>query len=699
MDAFYANQFYLLGLIVLFPLIGALINGLLGSRLPEKAVDWIANTAVLLSFFTSIASVVTLWNDPAERLTYTVYPWIYAGELSVDIAFLLDPLSAIMILVVTGVGFLIHLYSAGYMHDDPGKWKYFTYLNLFLFSMLLLVLGKNMLVTFIGWEGVGACSYLLIGFWYTDDEKAKAGQKAFIVNRVGDFGFLLGLFLLFWETGTLDYVELAAIATNAATVATLAPIALPVVLLLFLGCTGKSAQIPLYTWLPDAMAGPTPVSALIHAATMVTSGVYLLSRLNHIVTLSYEAMLVIAVIGALTAFFAATIALVQNDIKKVLAYSTVSQLGYMFLAIGVGSFVGAVFHLMTHAFFKALLFLGSGSVIHSMGGEQDIRKMGGLHRYMPVTSVTFAVACLAISGFPLLSGFFSKDLILWGALSNVHVFQVEGVLGDAGANISYLTSVVAPALGTGGELDVAMLTKVIHGLVFGIGLLTAGLTAFYMFRLYILTFLGDFRGDEATESHLHESPLTMTLPLSVLGLLSIIGGYTGWPHMISHLFPEGVEAKMLLFEHWLEPIFEVSQTYRIAGRFGEHAATWEWISLALSVGVGLAGIGLAFLFYKFQPGLPKMFFERLQAIYRVLDSKYKVDEAYDFLFVRGSIAVGKGIGLFDRYVIDGIFVNGTGFAAESGGKILRNLQSGDVQRYATYIVLAVVLALFAWLQL
>ena len=692
-----ANDFYYLGLIVLFPLLGGLINGIFGSRLPSKLVDYIGAGAVLISFFLSLTSVSAMlgwpwnWQTGSDTiLTYTAYQWIYSGSLSVDIAFMLDALSAVMILVVTGVGFLIHLYSTGYMADDPGKWKYFSYLNLFVFSMLLLVLGKNMIVTFIGWEGVGACSYLLIGFWYTDMEKAVAGQKAFIVNRVGDFAFIIGLFLIFWEAGTFDYIELESIATNAATAGKLLSVALPAILLIFVGCTGKSAQIPLYTWLPDAMAGPTPVSALIHAATMVTSGVYLLARLNYLVSMSPAAMMVIAVIGALTAFLAATIALVQTDIKRVLAYSTVSQLGYMFIGIGTGMFVGAIFHLMTHAFFKALLFLGSGSVIHAMGGEQDIRKMGGLRKWMPITNITFLIGCLAIAGVPLLSGFFSKDLILWGALSNVHVFQIVGV----DILPQYLNTEVASAIASGAELEAKLPWKLTFGIVFALGLVTAGLTAFYMFRLYILTFLGESRADEHTKAHIHESPDTMAIPLVVLALLSIVGGYTGWPHFIAHDWFHN--DTMLLFEHWLEPVFATSMEFRIANRYGASPQAWETAGLVVSVLVGAIGILAAFGAYVWRPGFVNWVYERGQFGYRILASKYKVDEFYDKVFVRGSINTGKGMYAFDNAIVDGA-VNLVGFLAESAGNILKNLQSGDVQRYATYIVLAVVLAMIALL--
>jgi len=696
MDAIFTNDFYYLGLIVLFPLIGALFNGLFGSKLPSKLVDLVACGAMLLAFFTSILSVLIFAKSGEPHLTYTAYQWMYTGSFSADLAFMLDPLSSVMILIITGVGFLIHVYSTSYMSEDPAKWRYFAYLNLFVFAMLLLVLGKNLLVTFIGWEGVGACSYLLIGFWYTDDEKAKAGQKAFIVNRVGDFAFILGILLLYSETGTFDYIELHAMATDSVAALALAPIALPVVLLIFIGCTGKSAQIPLYTWLPDAMAGPTPVSALIHAATMVTSGVFLLSRLNGLVTLSFEAMWVIALIGAFTAFFAATIALVQNDIKRVLAYSTVSQLGYMFLAIGVGSFTGAVFHLMTHAFFKALLFLGSGSVIHSMGGEQDIRKMGGLKKYMPVTRWTFLLGCFAIAGFPLFAGFFSKDLILWNAWSHAHVFQIIGAF-EGQPTIDYLTNTIAPAIQSGAILEIGIGTAFIHHLVFILGLLTALMTAFYMFRLYFLTFEGECRADEKTKSHLHESPTAITLPLFVLAILSVVGGWTGWPHVMSYWFKSrpAVADTMLAFEHWLAPVFETSMTYRIANRFGDHYAPYEWASVGMGTSAGLLGIGLAYVFYVKRPDLPARIVESLGMGYRILVAKYKIDEFYDGTFVRGTVLAGKGSYKFDGGILDGLLVNGVGFFAAAGGQILRHLQGGDVQKYATYIVLALVLAFIA----
>ncbi|MEM1349827.1 MAG: NADH-quinone oxidoreductase subunit L, partial [Myxococcota bacterium] len=603
---------YYLGLIVLMPLLGALLNGIFGAKLPRVAVNLIAIGAILLSFFFSLASIHVLVRSAQARgehveyltQTYVAYEWIYAGDLHVDIAFMLDPLTALMLLLITGVGFLIHLYSAGYMEDDPGIWRYMAYLNLFCFSMLLLVMGKNMLVTFIGWEGVGLCSYLLIGFWYEDDEKAMAGQKAFTVNRVGDFAFLVGLFILFYEAGTLDYAEIAQLATSRAGLESLAPVSAVAMILVFIGCTGKSAQIPLYTWLPDAMAGPTPVSALIHAATMVTAGVFLLSRMNWLVTIMPETMMVIAWVGALTAFFAATIAIVQNDIKKVLAYSTVSQLGYMFLAVGVGSFTGAVFHLMTHAFFKALLFLGSGSVIHAVH-DQDIRNMGGLRKYMPWTAGTFFVGCLAIAGVPLCSGFFSKDLILWSAFSNVHIFMLDGVLGTSQA-IDYLVNMKAPQLSAGDgheALNVLLAAQITSKGTYALGLVTAFMTAFYMFRLYFVTFEGEFRGEDDTREHLHESPETMVIPLAVLGVLAFAGGLTGWPHFLVHWvhLPEGF---FLFFEHWFHQVFEVSSTYRIHSMYGAHAYGLEAIITAVSVVAGLAGIGLAYNFYVLHPEQP-----------------------------------------------------------------------------------------------
>ncbi|MFW5967341.1 MAG: NADH-quinone oxidoreductase subunit L [Persicimonas sp.] len=699
------TDFGVLGLIVLFPLLGAIINALFGPRLPRKVVDWVANSAIFLSFLFSMVATWALYRNAATvtedgeevtrfgRATYTAYEWMSSGSLSIDISFLFDPLSAVMALVITGVGFLIHLYSAGYMEDDPAKWRYFAYLNLFCFAMLLLVLGKNMIVTFIGWEGVGVCSYLLIGFWYSDEAKAQAGQKAFIVNRVGDFALLAGLFVLFYETGTFDYVELEGIATTTTTAITLMPVALPVALLIFIGCTGKSAQIPLFTWLPDAMAGPTPVSALIHAATMVTAGVFLIARLNYIFSLDPIIGVIVATVGCLTAFFAATIAIVQTDIKKVLAYSTISQLGYMFMAVGVGAYGAGIFHLMTHAFFKALLFLGAGSVIHAVAGNQDIREMGGLRKLMPVTAWTFLVACLAISGIPFFSGFFSKDLVLWEALSNAHILMVPEIL-EGGVEMSLLTESAAGPIGSESAVDIAGWATGFHWFIYIMGVVTAGLTAFYMFRLYFLTFEGDFRGSDEVKEHVHESPPTMGIALVVLGILSVIGGLTGWPHFL--VPKEGMlHDIMLAFETWLSEVFIVADSFRNLDRFGAHPYTAEAIVTAVSVCVALGGIATAWWMYLKSPEVPKRISEKVRGVYRVLANKYWVDEIYDATFVRGTIGLGRAWAWFDQHIIDGVLVDGTAWLAEQLGRILRHLQSGNVQRYAVYIVLAIVLAALA----
>ena len=711
MDPLYTDQFAYLGWIVLFPLLGAIINGIVGPKLPRRLVNWIGCGSIFLSFMVSLASFQTLWfnghsgehgESQYGEFTYTAYEWIYSGALHLDISFLLDPLSAVMILVITGVGFLIHVYSVGYMEEDPGVARYFAYLNLFCFAMLMLVLGKNMLVTFIGWEGVGLCSYLLIGFWYEDDANAQAGQKAFIVNRVGDFAFLAGLFLLYYAAGTFDYVELEQIATSSATAGTLLPIALPAALLIFVGCTGKSAQIPLYTWLPDAMAGPTPVSALIHAATMVTAGVFLIARMHFLFSFQPAIGLTVATVGTLTAFFAATIAVVQNDIKKVLAYSTISQLGYMFMAVGVGAYTAGIFHLMTHAFFKALLFLGSGSVIHAMAGEQDIRKMGGLRKWMPSTAITFLIASFAISGLPLLTaGWFSKDMILWNALSQAHIFSVPAVVASE-PSIHALTDQAVNVVQAGGGASLNTWASAFHWGFFIFGVLTAGLTAFYMFRLYILTFEGDCRADEETKDHLHESPESMTVPLWALAILSLVGGYIGWPHFVPAWLAEWMGAGahghmpsslnwMLGIEHWLDEVFHVSTHYRMVGRFGAHAYNLELIATLVSSVVAVGGILLAAWVYLKNPGLPKEIADSLQGLYKLLFNKYWVDEIYDRVFVQGVIKIGSFFYAFDKYVIDGLVVDGIGWLAEQAGRILGYLQGGNVQRYATYIVVAIVL--------
>ncbi|MGE0680617.1 MAG: NADH-quinone oxidoreductase subunit L [Candidatus Binatia bacterium] len=595
--------------IPLFPLIGVLFNIFLGQTLGRKAVNIVSPGVVLLSFLISLNA---LWSLPeGGALVDNVWTWIDSGTLHVDFALRVDQLSAMMILVVTGVGFLIHVYSTGYMAHDEDVARYFAYLNLFTTSMLLLVLGENLLLLFVGWEGVGLCSYLLIGFWYTDDEKASAGKKAFIVNRVGDAGFLLGMFLLFWTLGehnvwTLSFSEIqqhvSSIPVDVATV---------VCLLLFVGAAGKSAQIPLYVWLPDAMAGPTPVSALIHAATMVTAGIYMIARLHFLYALSPTALSVVATVGAATAFFAATIGLVQNDIKKVLAYSTVSQLGYMFLGLGVGAYTAGVFHLMTHAFFKALLFLGAGSVIHGMSDEQDIRKMGGLRNKMPVTFWTFFVACLAIAGVPGLSGFFSKDLILEEA---------------------YASSLGSPTLWL-------------------VGTVGAGMTAFYMFRLLFVTFFGETRASREVAHHIHESPASMTVPLAVLGVLSVVGGY----------FP-------LL--HFLSPMY------------GSHHPEISPLIKYIPTVVGLAGIALAYVMYVVNPSIAENLTKSLSALYNLLLNKYYIDELYDVIIVRPVAAVSNWLWkVWDIIVIDGT-VNGAAHTMEANGLLLRLWQTGNVQNYA-----------------
>jgi len=582
------------------------------------------------------------------------------GEWFVDMALSLDSLSALMIAFVTFVGFLIHVYSVGYMGHDTGYGRYFAYLNLFMFSMLTLVLAANFLLMFVGWEGVGLCSYLLIGYDYHKKFAADAGKKAFVVNRIGDFGFILGIFGVFALFGTLDFGKVfAAAASNPAAYA---PWMTLVCLCLFLGAVGKSAQVPLHVWLPDAMAGPTPVSALIHAATMVTAGVYMVARCNVLFRLSPDALLVVAVVGGFTALFAATIGLVQNDIKKVLAYSTVSQLGYMFLACGVGAFVAGMFHVLTHAFFKACLFLGSGSVIHALGGEQDLRRMGGLARRIPVTYATFLTATLAIAGVPLLAGFFSKDAIL-AAVFEAHFQQ-------------------APWL---------------PKLLWMAALFTAGLTAFYMFRLVSLAFYGTFRGTAEQEAHVHESPKSMTVPLIVLAFLSVVGGWIGIP-----IIRGGDRVG-----RFLSPIVPA-----LAGaRAEEHAApvSLEVALMAASVAFAMIGLLLAYLWYAKEEGrVPARLAERFPALYRVVANKYSVDEAYDALFVEGlakrggrflwevdatvvdlipngAAAATRGAAwlshFFDKYFVDGA-VNGVADSLQGGFRLLRRAQTGRVQNYA-----------------
>ncbi|PID78805.1 NADH-quinone oxidoreductase subunit L [bacterium DOLJORAL78_65_58] len=642
--------------IVLIPLLGAAVNGLLNRRLPKQAAGLLASAAVGASFVMSVLVFLRLTGMDADHrfVSDTVATWMGFGNFRVDIGFAMDPLSGIMALVVTGVGFLIHIYSIGYMAHDKGFQRFFTYLNLFIFAMMMLVLGENLLMLFVGWEGVGLCSYLLISFWFGEEANAAAGKKAFVVNRIGDFGFLIGMFLIgVTLLPHLDGEGVFSFRTMAHHGDLLAPVATAICLLLFVGATGKSAQIPLYIWLPDAMAGPTPVSALIHAATMVTAGVYMIARMNFLFVLSPTALSVVAVVGTVTAIFASSIALVQNDIKKVLAYSTVSQLGYMMLACGVGAFAAGIFHVMTHAFFKALLFLGSGSVIHAMSDEQDMRLMGGLGRHMPITSKTFYVGTIAIAGVFPLAGFFSKDEILWKAWSSGH--QV----------------------------------------LWAIGFLAAGMTAFYMARLVVMTFFGKNRASEEVRSHIHESPLTMTVPLIVLAVLSVVGGWVGIPH-----FMGGANH----FEHWLEPVFashaavahhgaEVAHHGAAAAHAAGHAAaghahhdtTMEWILAACSLALGILGLLAGYVVYSRKISVADTFRNLAGGrLHRILLNKYYVDEAYEAVFIRPGYFLGKKIlwkGV-DAGFIDGLLVNGSALLVYMVGSLVRVLQNSMVRFYA-----------------
>ncbi len=620
-----------LWLVPVWPLIGFLANGFFGRRIGKRAVGLVACGSVGLSLVASLLALRDLLALPheARRVEQVLAPWIGAGNFQADWGLLLDPLSAVMILVVSGVGFLIHVYSIGYMHDDPDYPRFFTYLNLFTFSMLMLVLANNYLLLYVFWEAVGLCSYLLIGFWFEKRSAADAGKKAFIVNRVGDFGFALGVMLLWSTLGTLRYDQVFSAAPTQLVAG--GGVVTAATLLLFVGATGKSAQIPLYVWLPDAMEGPTPVSALIHAATMVTAGVYMVARSAPLFELAPFSLSVVAWIGGLTAVFAATIALVQTDIKRIVAYSTISQLGYMFLGCGVGAYASAIFHLMTHAFFKALLFLGSGSVIHGLSGEQDIRKMGGLRRHMPITAWTFLIAALANAGIFPLAGFWSKDEILYGAVASGHV--------------------AVWALGAGG----------------------AFLTAFYMLRCYYLAFEGPSRVESHAAHHLHESPPVMTVPLLILAIFAALVGFVGVPpdHGAYHRFVEPVFAK--------------------AGEAAPHGAMVGEVPMAiLSLAIALVGIWVATRFYVWRPETPARLVEQHPGVYRALLNKYYIDELYDALFVepirRGSVWLWQK---FDELVIDGS-VNGIGAIVRVGSLTLRRVQTGYVMNYVLSFIVGVV---------
>ncbi|HEY2945820.1 MAG TPA: NADH-quinone oxidoreductase subunit L [Vicinamibacteria bacterium] len=705
-------------LIPLLPLLGFLFNFTVGVRLltlrqpahagglpgghhgaatpPHPLIGLVACGTVALSFLVSLYAVIQAHGAPDHTLVETLWEWIPGGSaelatgaarFSVDWAYQVDPLSSVMLLVVTFVGFFIHLYSIGYMGFDAGYARYMAYLNLFMFAMLTLVLGANYPMLFVGWEGVGLCSYLLIGFWFDRKSAADAGKKAFIVNRIGDAGFVLGIFLIFVSFGSVDFRTVMAQAAHMPVDWSWGGTLTLIALFLFIGACGKSAQIPLFVWLPDAMEGPTPVSALIHAATMVTAGVYMVARSSAIYVHAPKAMFVVAVIGAGTAVLAATIGLVQYDIKRVLAYSTVSQLGYMFLACGVGAFTAGIFHLMTHAFFKALLFLGSGSVIHGISGEQDMRQMGGLKKRMPWTHLTMLVGCLAIAGVPLLSGFFSKDEILWSA------YKVGGY----------------------GQI------------VWVMGFVVAGLTAFYMFRLYHMTFSGTFRGTEDQAHHLHESPRTMLVPLQVLAVGSILAGYMGFPAVLGERvgFPN-------VFERFLEPVFESAhETLPELFRAGVPAHGMELTLMAASVTVALLGIFLATFFFQRHPEYPARLASSLRPVHQLLLRKYYVDEIYDAVFVRGlALGGGETLHTMDRYVIDGgdgevrpgLGVNGvawltrdvvarssdawdrvvvdgavnlTAAILDNASYVLRALQNGLVQHYALSALIGVFLMIWA----
>ncbi|MDO9000607.1 MAG: NADH-quinone oxidoreductase subunit L [Bacteroidota bacterium] len=616
----------LIGLVPLFPLIGFLINGFFGKKISKSLSGVIASVSILASFILSILIFVELNGSTNKSHIVNLFSWINSGTLQIPFEFLVDPLSSLFLLIITGIGFLIHVYSIGYMSHDAGFARFFTYLNLFVFFMLLLVLGNNYLIMFVGWEGVGLCSYLLIGFWFKNNAYNDAARKAFVMNRIGDLGFLLGIILIFVTFGSISYNE---VFLKAGTVST--GVITTIALLLFVGAMGKSAQIPLYTWLPDAMAGPTPVSALIHAATMVTAGIYMIVRSNIFYSISEVASETVAIVGVLTALFAATIGLFQNDIKKILAYSTVSQLGFMFLALGVGAYSSAVFHVTTHAFFKALLFLGAGSVIHAMGGEQDIRKMGGLSGKIKITFVTMLLGTVAISGLPPFSGFFSKDEIL------AHAYEHNPVLWMFGSIASMLT-------------------------------------AFYMFRLLFLTFFGKFRGTHEQEHHLHESPSSMTFPLIVLAILSVAGGLLGLPEFW-HL------------PNWMSNNLE-SVIIRKSPSTLHHET--EWMLMGIAVLAALATIYFAYIVYRQKKTLPIKEGDKMPGLQTVIYNKYYVDEIYDALIRKPldvlSVVFHK---FFDIQIIDGL-VNGVGGFVKSLGSAIRLLQNGNIGFYITSMVIGIV---------
>jgi len=665
-----------LWVVPLLPLAGAFINLMLAKRLARQTVHFIAVASVAASFFTALYLCVGplreaygVWKANGEQgafgLTEHLWTWIQAGDLKLDMALRLDTLSSVMVLIVTGCSTLIHIYSTGYMADEPRYAAYFGYLNLFTGAMLILVLGANMPVMFIGWEGVGLCSFLLIGFWFENESFADAGRKAFVVNRIGDFAFLLGMFLLWWATHevdggkSLDFAVLRSVGESNSGIYEQVfwgreRLAAAAGILLFIGAAGKSAQLPLYVWLPDAMAGPTPVSALIHAATMVTAGVYMIARLSFLFAASTTAMAVVTTVGALTALVAAFMAFAQTDLKKVLAYSTVSQLGFMFVGVGTGNWSAGVFHLMTHAFFKAGLFLGAGSVMHGMNGSGDIRIMGGLKKYMPITRLCFLVYCLAIAGFPLTSGFFSKDEILAGAWA-AHLDGWPAFYGK---------------------------------LIWGVMTVTALGTAFYMWRLYFMVFEGPYRGHDQVE-HPHESPPAMTVPLVILAVLAAFAGFIGIPHVI-HV--QGVLGDIGHFlPHWIgRSVKEMPE--------GHLSDSMTWVLLAIATAMGLLGIGLAYLLYGKGPSplVDRFTAGPGKSLYEASKNKLWIDELYDSVFVKPFRALARGtFEIVDRFMIDTVLVNGSAFAVATCSRILRWVQNGQIQRYLVGLVLGCA-AIFLW---
>ncbi|WP_316746998.1 NADH-quinone oxidoreductase subunit L [Pedobacter gandavensis] len=627
----------LVWLVPLIPLLGFVINGLGRNTLSKNLIGFIGSSVIFISFAISVGIFFELGADANKSHEIFLFDWISAGKLNIPLSFLVDPLSSIMLLIITGVGFLIHIYSIGYMHTDEAFGKFFSYLNLFIFFMLLLVLGSNYIVMFIGWEGVGLCSYLLIGFWYTNSSYASAAKKAFIMNRIGDLGFLLGVFFIFTTFGTVEFSKIFPQAANM--LPGNGSIAL-IALLLFIGACGKSAQLPLFTWLPDAMAGPTPVSALIHAATMVTAGVYMIARSNVLFDLAPMIQHIIAIVGLATAVLGAVIALTQTDIKKVLAYSTVSQLGYMFLGLGVGAYNGAFFHVITHAFFKALLFLCAGSVIHALHHEQDMRHMGGLRKKLPVTFMTMLIGTIAIAGLPPFSGFFSKDEIL------AHVYAHDKTM-------------------------------------WAIGVFTAFLTAFYMFRMLFLTFSGKYRGTHHAEEKIHESPKSMTIPLIVLAVLSAIGGMIG--------VPEALGGNHWL-SHWLAPVIKHT------AEAPDHAT--EYMLMAVSVIGVLIAIGFAYVKYVKQSHIPLPDEGKRPALANLSYHKFYIDEIYDMLIRKPLDAFSTFFyKIIDNKIVDGI-VNGLGWGTSEASKGLRLVQSGNVGFYLLMMVVGIIsLLLYTYLSL